>query len=82
MKTLKQLEQQYEKARANADISRKKALDIKRQIEKQRLCEVQKKLNQLNLSASEFDEFVLFLSGSKEVILNAVRENLFQHNNA
>lgn len=79
-KTLGQLEQQYEKAQENADIQRKKAVVIKKQIESQRCEMIRKKLNQLNLSAEEFDKFISFLSLDKDKVLGTLENALCPNN--
>ncbi len=71
MRSVEQLTNLLQKEEELAERHRKKAADLKKQIELYRCDIVQKKLNSLNLSASEYDKVMSLLASGKGSILAA-----------
>ncbi len=71
MKSLEQLIELQKKELELAENHRKKAADLKRQIEIYRCDTAQKKLNALNLTGQEYDRLMSLLSSGKVNVLAA-----------
>ncbi len=71
MKSVEQLTNLLNKEEELVEKHRKKAADLKKQIELYRCDIAQKKLNSLNLSGSEYDKVMSLLSSGKGSVLAA-----------
>ncbi len=76
MKSLKQLTDLLNREEELVESHRKKAADLKKQIELYRSDVAQKKLNSLNLSGSEYDKVMSLLSAGKMTVLAAAESVL------
>lgn len=71
MKSVEQLTNLLNKEEELVETHRKKAADLRKQIELYRCDIAQKKLNSLNLSGSEYDKVMSLLSSGKSSVLAA-----------
>lgn len=80
MKSMEQLTNLLHKEEALIEHHRKKAADLKRQIELYRCDIAQKKINSLNLSGSEYDKVMSLLASGKTNVLAAAEIVLADNN--
>lgn len=76
MRTIEQLEQQYQKEIALAEKHKKAAVDIRKQIETQQGKVITQKINALNMNGAEYGKFIKLLSSSKKTVLQAADQVL------
>lgn len=76
MRTIEQLEQQYQKETALAEKHKKAAADIRKQIETQQGKVITQKINALNMTGAEYDKFIKLISSGKKTILQAADQAL------
>lgn len=72
MKSMEQLEKNYEKELRLAEQHKKNAADIRKQMEQQMGKAVGQKINSLNMNGAEYDRLMKLLSSGKKSILEAV----------
>lgn len=73
MKSIEQLEKQYDKEMQLAEQHKKNAADIKKQIESQMGKTISQKINTLNMTGTEYDRLIKLLSSGKKSVLEAVK---------
>ena len=71
MKSLEKMQERYEKELEAANVHKKAADSLKKQIDDYRNMVLQKKTQELKLSADEYDQFIGFLSKDKMTVLKA-----------
>lgn len=71
MKSMEQLEKNYEKELRLAEQHKKNAADIRKQMEQQMGKLVGQKINTLNMNGAEYDRLMKLLSSGKKSVLEA-----------
>lgn len=71
MKSIEKMQERYEKELAVIDKHKKTADSLKKQIDDYRNTVLQKKTQELKLSADEYEQFIEFLSKDKNTVLMA-----------
>lgn len=71
MKSLEKLQEKYEKELAIINEHRQNADSLKKQIDDYRNTVLQKRTQELKLSADEYEQFINFLSKDKKTVMAA-----------
>ncbi len=78
MKSIAQLEEEYRKAIDLSEKHKKKAADIRKQIEFQQGKLITQKITAMNMNGAEYDKFIKLLASGKRTVLQAADQALFE----
>lgn len=76
MKNMEQLQNAYEREMNLAEQHKKKAADIRKQMEFLQGKNVSQKINALNMSGAEYDKFMKLLGSGKKTVFEAIESVL------